>query len=214
LFGCFEEIYINCEYTILFRTTLEETASVGFFKMFRKPKTKITLEVKKGTLTLGSRTDATITVSSKEEFDATEIRAELRCIERIRRERMVYVGKRQRPVRQVYWDEASLLSEDLKASGAMHIVPGFKKKFPIKISIPASGRETVDGMDMSVSWFIKGVVAVDDRPDAVSDTIELQVVRASSSSKDSVEMVACEYCKALIPVTSSSCPICGAPRKS
>ncbi len=102
----------------MFRTTLEETASVGFFKMFRKPKTEITLEIKKGTLTLGSRTDATLTVSSKEEFDATEIRAELRCIERIRRERMAYVGKRQRPVRQVYWDEASLLSEDLKASGS------------------------------------------------------------------------------------------------
>jgi hypothetical protein len=189
-------------------------ASMGFFKMFRKPKTKITLEIKKGMLTLGSRTDATITVSSKEEFDTTEIRAELRCTERIRRERMVYVGKRQRPVRQVYWDETTLLSEDLKASGMMHIVPGFKKKFPIKITIPSSGRETVDGMDSSVSWFIKGVVAVDDRPDAVSDTIELQVVRASSSGKESVEMIACEYCKALIPVTSSFCPICGAPRKS
>jgi len=114
----------------------------------------------------------------------------------------------------VYWDSATLLSEDLKASGPMHIVPGFKKKFPIKVNIPASGRETLNGIDASVSWFIKGVVGVDDRPDPIGESIELQVFRAAMSTTKEVEMVPCEYCKALMPATSSSCPICGAPRKS
>jgi hypothetical protein len=183
--------------------------------MFRKPKTAVKLEIPKKSLALGTSTNVTITVSSKEEFDATEIRAELRCIERIRRERWVYTGRRRHRVRQVYWDSATLLSEDLVASGPMHIVPGFKKKFPIKVNVPASGRETLDGMDANVSWFIKGVVGVDDRPDATSETIELQVIRATMSSpKEEVEMVPCEYCRALMPSTSSSCPICGAPRKS
>ncbi|PVX25040.1 MAG: hypothetical protein CW691_05710 [Candidatus Bathyarchaeum sp.] len=188
---------------------------MGFFKMFRKPKTAIKLELKKVTLALGSSTSGTITISSKEEFDATEVRAELRCIEKRRRERWIYNERRRRNIRQVYWESATLLSEDLKASGSMHIVPGFKKKFPIKVNIPASGRETLDGIDANVSWFIKGVVGVDGRPDATSDTTELQVIRATTAvTKEDVEMVPCEYCRALMPATSSSCPICGAPRKS
>jgi hypothetical protein len=183
--------------------------------MFRKPKTAVKLELQKKSLSLGSKTIATISVSAKEEFDATEIRAELRCVEKVRRENWVYNQRLRRNVRHVYWDTATLLSDDLKASGSMHIVPGFRKTFQITVTIPASGRETLDGVDRNVSWFIKGVVAVDGRPDAVSDTTELQVFRSAATVvKEEVEMVPCEYCKAMMPVTSSSCPICGAPRKN
>ena len=188
---------------------------MGFFKRFKKPKTAVKFEIDKRTLALGSSTSGTITVSSKEEFDATEVRAELRCIEKRRRERWVYNERLRRNTRHVYWDSATLLSDDLKASDLMHIVPGFKKKFPINVNIPASGRETLDGIDANVSWFIKGVVGVDGRPDPISETIELQVIRATTTViKEEVEMVPCEYCRALMPANSSSCPICGAPRKS
>ena len=188
---------------------------MGFFKRFRKPKTTVKLEIPKKSLALGTNTNGTITISSKEEFDAIEIRAELRCIEKRRRERWIYNQRRRRNVRHVYWDTATLLSEDLKASGPIHIVPGFKKTFPIKVNIPAGGRETLDGIDASVSWFIKGVVGVDDRPDATSETIELQVIRATTTViKEEAEMVLCDYCRSLMPANSSSCPICGAPRKS
>jgi hypothetical protein len=183
--------------------------------MFRKPKTAVKLELPKRSLALGSSINGKITVSAKEEFDATVIRAELRCIEKRRREQWVYNQRTRRNVRHVYWDTATLLSDDLKASGSMHIVPGLKKTFPVKVNIPVGARETLDGMDASVSWFIKAVVAVDGRPDATSDTIELQVFRAAAGvTKEEVEMVPCEYCKTLMPVTSSSCPICGAPRKN
>ena len=188
---------------------------MGFFKRFRKPKTAVTLKLPKTTVALGSSLDGTISISSKEEFDVTEIRAELRCIEKVRRERWVYNERSGRNVRHVYWDTATLLSEDLKASGSMHIVPGFRKTFPITINVPLSGRETLDGIDATVSWFIKAVVGVDDRPDPTGDTIELQVTRAAAGVvKQEVKMVPCEYCRALMPQTSSSCPICGAPRTS
>jgi len=199
---------------IISRQHLQELKVLGFFKMFKKPKTEIQLQLGKTTLALGANTNGTIIVSAKEEYDATEIRAELRCVERIRRETWVYNNRLRRNIRHVYWDSASLLSEDLKVSGLIHVVPGFEKKFPFKLSIPASGRETLDGIDSNVSWFIKGVVAVDDRPDVTSETIELQVVRGTTATKEDVEMVPCEYCRALIPETSSSCSVCGAPRKS
>jgi hypothetical protein len=189
--------------------------SLGFFKMFRKPKIKVTFKIPKHTIALGATIEGTITVSSKEEFDATEVRAELRCIEKRRRERWVYNERLRRNVRHVYWDTATLLSEDLKASGSLHFVPGFKKNFPLKIHIPASGRETLDGIDANVTWYIKAVVGVDDRPDPTSETLELQIIRAAMlPAKDEVEMVPCEYCKALMPSDSSACPICGAPRKN
>jgi hypothetical protein len=187
---------------------------LGFFKMFKKPKTQVTFEISKRTIALGGNAEGTITVSSKEEFDATEIRAELRCIEKRRRERWVYNRQLRRNIRHEYWDTATLHTEDLKASSSIHIVPGFKKTFPVKINIPAGGRETMDGMDANVTWFIKGVVGVDDRPDATSDRIELQVVRlAELPAKEEMEMVPCEYCKSLMPANLSLCPICGAPRK-
>ncbi len=183
--------------------------------MFRKPKTKVIFKIPKRTIALGANIEGTITISSNEEFDATEVRAELRCIEKQRRERWVYNERLRRNVRHVYWDSATLHSEDLKASGPLHIVPGFNKTFPVKVYIPAGGRETLDGMDANVTWFIKGVVGVNDRPDATSETIELQVIRSAMlPAKEEVEMVPCEYCKSLMPSNSSSCPICGAPRKS
>ncbi|MGD2066645.1 MAG: hypothetical protein PVI43_05695 [Candidatus Bathyarchaeota archaeon] len=188
---------------------------MGFFKRFRKPKTNITFKIPTTTVALGSSINGTINISSKEEFDATEIRVELRCIEKRRREQWVYNQRLRRNVRHVYWDTETLLSEDLKASGPMHIVPGFRKTFPITVNIPASGRETLDGIDANVSWYIKAVVGVDDRPDPTGDTIELQITRATTTViKEEVKMVPCEYCRALMPQSSSSCPICGAPRQS
>jgi hypothetical protein len=191
---------------------------MGFFKRFKKPKASVSLAIPKSTAGLGEDLKGAITVSCEEEFDATEVRAELRCIEKRRRERWVYNERRRRNVRQVYWDNATLHSSDPKASGRVHIVPGFKKTFPIKVNIPAGGRESFDGIDANVSWNIKGVVAIDGRPDVTSDTIELQVVRpvvASGAVKErEVVMVPCEYCGTMMPETATSCPNCGAPRKA
>ncbi len=168
---------------------------MGFFKRFKKPKASVSLAIPKSTAGLGEDLKGAITVSCEEEFDATEVRAELRCIEKRRRERWVYNERRRRNVRQVYWDNATLHSSDPKASGRVHIVPGFKKTFPIK-----------------------GVVAIDGRPDVTSDTIELQVVRpvvAPGAVKErEVVMVPCEYCGTMMPETATSCPNCGAPRKA
>lgn len=165
-------------------------------------------------MVLGANVDGSITVSSKEEFDATEIRAELRCIEKRRRERWIYNQRLRRNIRHEYWESATLHSEDLKASGTIHIVPGFKKTFLIKVNIPAGGRETLDGMDANVTWLIKAVVGVEDRPDPTSENVELQVVRSAElPAKEEVEMVPCEYCGAMMPLNLSACPVCGAPRK-
>jgi hypothetical protein len=191
---------------------------VPFFKRFTKPKANVSLTIPKNTVELGETLKGAITVSSQEEFAATEIRAELRCVEKRRRERFVYNEKLKRNVRRVYWDQATLHSDDPQATDNLHLVPGFKKTFPIKVNIPAGGRESFDGLDAGVNWSIKGVVAIKGRPDLTSELIELQVIRSvvsdSAAKEKEVVMIPCEYCGSLMPQTTTSCPNCGAPRKT
>ena len=191
---------------------------MSFFKRLKKPKATVALTIPKSTLELGEDLKGAITVSSQEEFDATEVRAELRCVEKRRRERWEYDEERDREVRHVYWDKATLHSADPKASGELHLIPGLKKTFPIRVDIPAGGRESFDGLDSNVTWTIKGVVAIKGRPDVTSKTIELQVIRPAvvptAAREKEVVMVPCEYCGTLMPQTSSFCPNCGATRRA
>jgi hypothetical protein len=165
---------------------------------------------------LGDEVKGAITISVQEEFDASEIRAELRCVEKRRRERWVYDEERRRKVRRVYWDSATLHSADPKVADQLHLLPGFKKTFPFHVNVPAGGRESFDSLDGHITWYIKAVVGVKGRPDATSKVLELQVIRPAGSKaarEKEVIMIPCEYCETLMPETSTSCPNCGAPRK-
>lgn len=190
---------------------------MGFLSRFKTPKATVTLTISSDHAELGGTLGGTISVVSKEEFDATEVRAELRCIEKQRKERWVYNKQLGRNIQHVYWDQATLHSSDPIANGQIHIVPGFKKDFPIVLNIPMASRESFDGLDANVTWFVKGVVAVDDRPDITSQTIEIQVVKSTPDSKNrekEIPMIPCVYCETLMAQTASFCPKCGAPRKA
>jgi len=196
---------------------------VGFFKKlkgkFTKPEANVSLTIPKSTFELGEDLKGAILVSSQEEFEATEVRAELRCIEKKKREKTEYDDSGRR-VHRTYWDEATLHSANPRASGALHLTSGFNKTFPFSINIPAGGRESFDSVDGGVTWSIKGVVAIDGRPDVTSETTELQVIRPAAAPtvvKEIVKeivMIPCEYCGTLMPQTATSCPNCGATRKA
>jgi len=190
---------------------------MGLFKRFTKPKTSVSLTIPKSTFELGEDLKGVITVSSEEEFDATEVRAELRCIEKKKKEKWEYDQHLRRNVQRVYWDQATLHSADPKASGPVHLVPGFQKTFPVGVNIPAGGRESFAAVDAGVTWSIKGVVAIKGRPDVTSEVIELQVIRPAAGAvvvkEKEAATVPCAYCRSLMPETATSCPNCGAPRK-
>jgi hypothetical protein len=206
----------------------ERRRFMGLFKRltdrFTKPKSSVSLTISRSTIELGEDLKGEIVLSSQEEFDATEVRAELRCVERVKKQRLErryrYNPRTRRRVRveemREYWDTATLHSADPRACEALHVTPGFKKAFPFKVNIPAGGRESYDSVDGGVTWFVKGVVAIDGRPDVTSETMELQVVKPTAGAvrREEVAMVPCEYCQTLMPQTASSCPICGAPRKA
>ncbi len=197
---------------------------MGFFKKlkgrFTKPEASVSLTIPKSTFELGEDLKGAIVVSSQEEFDATEVRAELRCTEKRKREKTEYDERQRRNVRRVYWDMATLHSANPKTSGTLHLTSGFNKTFPFSVNIPAGGRESFDSVDGGVTWSIKGVVAIDGRPDVTSETMELQVIRPAAAPTvvkevvKEVVMIPCEYCGTLFPQTVTSCPNCGASRKT
>ena len=120
---------------------------MGFFSRFKKPKASILLEISNNSAELGEDLSTIITINSKEEFDATEVRLELWCNEKQRREKWIYNEKLRRNIRQVYWDQTSLHSSHTKAADKLHLVPGFRKTFQTKVNIPLASRESSDGSD-------------------------------------------------------------------
>ena len=101
----------------------------------------------------------------------------------------------------------------------MHLANGETRDFTVSVNIPAGGRATVQGMDRSITWSIKGVVAVDGRPDVTSKVASLQVVQPSAQpvikEKEIVHqvvMIPCKYCGMLMDQLVTVCPNCGAKR--
>jgi len=199
---------------------------MGFFRKLKervtKPRATVVLGLNKSAFTLGEDLEGTLLVASEEEFDATEVRAEFRCVERKKKGKYEWNERTQRNEWKEYWETATLHSADVKASGEFHLTSGYRKEFPFRANIPAGGRESYKSVDASVTWSVKGVLAVEDRPDVTSETVEVQVMKPSAAptivkEKEIVRevvMIPCAYCGTLMPQTSIFCPNCGARRKA
>lgn len=185
------------------------------------PNARISLELNKNSYVLGENAEATLAVSSNEEFEASEIRAEIQCVEKA--ERLVYqydsmvkhdVPRRVEESRTLYFAKPA-------ATGLTHVTQGFSRTFPLSINIPAVGTPTFQSIDVKVWWHVKGVIAIDGRPDVTSTPIEIEVIppSAQQASQERVVMrdvvvikTPCKNCGALMPEKDASCPKCGAKR--
>lgn len=175
------------------------------------PQVNISLFLKEPLFYLGSNVEGTVQVESREEFDCTEVRCELECVERVRKTRRVYDTALKREVEQQVWDSAVIFSTKPQLAGALHIPEGFIQSFRFKILIPPGAQPSLKSIDRIVVWNLKGVVAVEGRPDATSKTIEIQVSPPSQVQQAS-STVSCKYCGTVFPRSETRCPNCGAPR--
>jgi hypothetical protein len=196
---------------------------VSFFKKLkdkvRAPNAKVALQFTRYSFSLGEDAEGTLSATSDEEFDATEIRCEIQCVEDAKRVKYVNDPATNRQVLKEVQESATLFSGKPTVSGPIHITKGFSQTFPCKINIPAGARPTFKSIDSKVTWTIKGVIAVDGRPDVPSPTMEIQVTQPSATpaikEKEiirEVVMIPCKYCGALMPQTDTTCPNCGAKR--
>lgn len=196
---------------------------MSFFKKFKDkfvaPNAGVVLQLNKNNYTLGENIEGTLVATSNEEFDCNEIRLEFQCIEKKKRMALQYDSTAKRDVMKQVEDTATLWSARPSLSGLLHLTPGFSQNYPLSVNIPAGGRATFHSVDQNVTWSLKGVVAVDGRPDVTSMTIEIQVSAPDASpvirEKEIVRelvLIPCKYCGALMPQTETVCPNCGAKR--
>jgi hypothetical protein len=196
---------------------------MGLFKSFTNkftaPKASLQLNLDKFSAELGENLKGSLVVSSGEEFDVTEVRCEVQCVEQARVVRQVYDPNLKRLVPKEMMDSAVLFSAKPILSGPSRMSNGETKNFPVTINIPAGGRPTYQGMDRKVTWSVKAVAAVNGRPDATSRTAEIQVIPAAAQpiirEKEIVREVVqipCKYCNGLMDQTLTTCPHCGASK--
>jgi hypothetical protein len=183
------------------------------------PKARISLQLGKSSYSLGEDVEATLAVTSEEEFDAKEIRCEIQCVEDAKRMKYMFDSSVNRNVLKEARESSTLYSGKPVVGGPVHLTPGFQQAYPVKINIPAGGRPTFKSIDSTVTWTVKGVIAVDGRPDVTSSAAEIQVTQPSAApvvkEKEvirEVVMIPCKYCGGLMPQTEIVCPHCGAKR--
>ena len=201
---------------------------MGFLKKFTNrltaPDASVQLRLSSYTVMLGDNLQGTLNVNSKDEFDSTEVRCEIACVERAKVIKEVYDAALKRSIPQVVEESVVIFSGKPTLSGQSHFANGDTRAIPVSINIPAGARATYSGGDRQVTWTIKGVLAVDGRPDRTTETCEIQVVapvvqavqgQAAPVQREVVRtivMIPCKYCQGLMDQTLTVCPNCGAKR--
>jgi hypothetical protein len=168
---------------------------------------------------LGENLTGNITVASKEEFDATEIRCEVQCVQQARAVRYIYDAALRRNTLREVDETATIFSVKPILNGPIHIGQGEMKNFPLNINIPVGSQLTYIGVDRRVTWNVKGVVAVDGRPDVTSKIADIQVIAPVAQpiirEKEIIRqivMIPCKFCGTLMDQTVITCINCGAKR--
>jgi hypothetical protein len=192
---------------------------MSFFKKFTdrvtKPKSNVSLRLDKNTFNFGDKLEGALTVSSEEEVDVTEIRAELRCDEKKKQ----YVRMSDGHGGGDQWVNKTIYRENPQASGPIHLSAGYRGEFPFSTNV-AGGQPSYSGDARTVTWTIKGVVGIKGRPDVTSPTAGIQVAGAPTTVttekivEREVVMIPCQYCGGLFPQTVTTCPKCGAQRRA
>lgn len=196
---------------------------MSFFKGFKDrltvPHANVQLKLNSYSVSLGENLVGTLTVSSQEDFDATEIRCEIQCDEQAKVIRQVYDSNLRMSVPREVQESAVIFASKPTLNGPTHFTQSKVKDFALSMPIPAGSRPTYIGIDRRVTWTIKGVVAVHGRPDLTTKTEEIQVLQPTAQpviqEKEiirEVVMIPCKYCGTLMDQTATACPNCGAKR--
>jgi hypothetical protein len=198
---------------------------MGFFKKFTNrltaPEASVQIVLSNYSVSLGENLQGNLNVASKEDFETTEVRCELTCTEQAKVIREVYDAALKRSIPRVVDESVVIYCAKPTLSGPTHFTNGENRSIPINFNIPAGARPTYTGVDQRITWTIKGVLAVDGRPDRTTETCEIQVLtptvqtQAVTLQKEvirTVVMIPCRYCQGLMDQTLTVCPTCGAKR--
>jgi hypothetical protein len=196
---------------------------MGLFKKFTNkftaPEATVQLKLASYAISSGETLQGSLNVQSREDFDATEVRCEILCTQQSKVLKQVYDPALKTSLPKIVEETAVIYNLKPSLSAAAHFANGENRFFPVNINIPAGALPTTSGLDRRVTWSIKGVVAVDGRPDCTSQTNEIEVVAPTMQAAvvqreviRTVVMIPCKYCQGLMDQTLTVCPTCGAKR--
>jgi len=90
---------------------------MSFFKKIKDkltpPKANVSLKFNKSNFVLGENVEGDLVASSDEEFDTTEIRCEIHCVEEAKKMERTYDEGLRREVEREVWESAILLTSVL-----------------------------------------------------------------------------------------------------
>jgi hypothetical protein len=198
---------------------------MGFLKKFTNkltaPDAFVQLRFNNYSVTLGDNLQGNLNVNSKEDFESTEIRCEIVCVEQAKVIREVYDAALKRSIPRVVDESVIIYSAKPALSGPSHFSNGENRSIQVNMNIQAGERPTYAGVDRRITWTIKGVLAVDGRPDRTTEKCEIQVLpqtvqaQAATLQREvihTIVMIPCKYCQGLMDQTLTVCPNCGAKR--
>ena len=197
---------------------------MDFLKKFTNhltaPDASVQLRFTNYSVVLGENIQGTLDIDVEEDFETTEVRCEIACVEQAKVIREVYDPALKRSIPQVVDRTVVIYNVKPALSGSSHFAKGDKRSLPISINVPAGARPTYTGLDHRVTWTIKGILAVDGRPDRTTQTSEIQVITPTIQNQATVQrevihtivMIPCKYCQGLMDQTLTACPNCGAKR--
>jgi hypothetical protein len=194
--------------------------TMGILKKFQNrfvaPNVELNLQLNASYAVLGDTLDGALIVSPRETVDVTEIRCEISCVETAQVIRNEYDPTIKTMVARQVTETRVLYSAKPPCNPATQLINGLTKEFKFSLSIPAGARPTFQSIGDSVEWKIKGVVAIDDRPDVTTNEQSFTVILQSQrpvNEPPKVRLIECPYCQAAMPETALVCQNCGAKRK-
>jgi len=195
---------------------------MSFFKKFTNrltaPEASVQLKLTNFSVPLGDNVQGTLSVVSREDFETTEVRCEILCTQQAKVIKQVYDAQLKTTIPRVVDETAIIYNAKPSLAGPTHFTNGENRDFPININIPAGARPTFTDLQQRVTWTIKGVLAVDGRPDRTTQTNEIQITAPTAQPTiqreviRTVVMIPCKYCQTLMDQTATTCPNCGAKR--
>jgi hypothetical protein len=198
---------------------------MGFFKKLHDkvtaPDCSIELKLNNWTVSLGENLQGSLEVHSRENFDSTEVRCVIECTETAKIIKYEYDPSLKRSLPRVATESSIVFVATPVLSGLTKFNNGENRAFPINVSLPLGGKLSYQGIDNRIVWTIKGIVAVDGRPDVTTSSNEFQVLQLPQSTTGQqvvkevvheVVKIPCRYCQTLFNQLDTACPNCGAKR--
>lgn len=147
---------------------------MGFLKkmvgIVTAPHGNLDLKLQTDIVDLGQTLTGDLLFAANENFVSNMVRCEIECTQLFYHTQMVENSQ------QMVTDATVLYSAKLQLQGQMSYKKGQKISLPFTILIPNDSTPSLKREFLNISWTVKGVVAVNGRPDITTQKIPFQVL--------------------------------------